>query len=575
MDGAVRARRAAVTILHGFEEYHERFQAVTRRALRRFEQGDWDGVRRDTAERFRFHPRGLAQALEDLRHQLGAALDKELWSRVKELYTEAVLGRDDFELAQTFFNSLSRKLFPHVGLDPAIDFVPADFPLLYRGWEMASARTYAVHRASPGALRRILEDTGLHAPFHRLDAQCTAIAARLEPEIERLGGSIDAIDVLRPVFVRNKSAYVVGRLRRGRHLVPLLLPILYQDDGLQIDAVLTTENEASIVFSFARWYFHAEVDNPRAVVGFLSSILPRKRIAELYISLGYSKHGKTELYGDVMKHVSTAAERFHVAPGERGLVMAVFTMPSLRFVFKVIKDRFPASKRTSRREIREKYRHVLLHDRVGRLVDFQEFEDVAFPRHRFEPALLDELLEVAGETVQIEGDQVVIGHMYVGRRVTPLDLFVRERGEEAARAAVIDWGYALKDLAAAGIFAGDMLLKNFGVTRHGRVVFYDYDELRPLGECSFRPMPQPRDEIEELYDQPFFSVAEGDVFPEEMRSFLGLGGALRAAFESAHADLFGVDFWRAMQKAVGGGEMVDFFPYRREKLLAEESSASS
>ncbi|MCB1055734.1 MAG: bifunctional isocitrate dehydrogenase kinase/phosphatase, partial [Acidobacteria bacterium] len=278
---------------------------------------------------------------------------------------------------------------------------------------------------------------------------------------------------------------------------------------------------------------------------------------------GYNKHGKTELYCNLVAEVERTREQFIVAPGQRGLVMAVFTLPSYEWVYKVIKDSFPSSKPLTRREIMDRYRLVLHHDRVGRLVDYQEFEDLALPRERFDDHLLEELVAVAGKTVQVETERVVVRHAYVGRRVYPLDLFLRERSEEEAEEAVIDWGQCLRDLAAANIFAGDTLTKNFGVTRHGRVVFYDYDELRPLTECTFRRIPPARDDFDELADQPWFSIAESDVFPEELERFMGLSGHLRDVFIEHHGELFDAAWWQDLQTRLQQGELVDFFPYNR------------
>ena len=569
----------ADTILRGFEDYHQRFLAITRRATQRFEERDWRGIRRDTVERTKFQPQTVRYTLELLHQQFGERLDDlGVWQMLKSSFTANILGRVDFELAQTFFNSLTRRLHPHLGLDPRIDFEPVDFPLPYHGWEMASARTYAVRRVGATVIRRVLLDASLRATYRNLDATAETVAATIQRSVdETFDGEIEALDMLRPVFVRNKGAYLVGRLRRGRTLQPLVLALVHDERGLSVDAVLQTEDEVSVVFSFARWYFHAAVETPRAVIGFLKSLMPKKRTGELYISLGYYKHGKTELYADILEQTRRDDRRFVVAPGQRGLVMAVFTFEGTspwqdgEFVFKVIKDRFPPQKRTSRQEIMKKYRLVLHHDRVGRLVDYQEFEDIVFPKKRFDPGLLDELLEVSGKTVEVRGDDVIVRHLYVGRRVYPLDLFIRERPFEETSAVVVDWGKALRDLAAANLFAGDMLTKNFGVTRHGRVVFYDYDELMPLTECHFRHLPPPRDEVEEMLDQPHFSPAPEDVFPEEMRRFLGLPSALREAFERHHEDLFGVYFWRQMQARQQRGEMVDVFPYRRRPELARSS----
>jgi isocitrate dehydrogenase kinase/phosphatase len=416
--------------------------------------------------------------------------------------------------------------------------------------------------------QKILERTGLGFPFIDLGADVRAAAERIRKAIENtFDGPIEAIDVLRPIFVRNKAAYVIGRVRRGNEVMPLLMSILNREDGLEVDAVIHKQEDVSIVFSFARWYFHADVENPRTVIGFLHSILPRKRVAELYISLGYNKHGKTEIYNDLMTTISNTDEQFIIAPGKRGLVMSVFTLPSYEFVFKVIRDVFPQQKSVTPEEVKARYREVLQHDRVGRLVDFQEFEHLEFPRQLFSSDLLEELIGTASGSIKSDGPTIVIGHVYVGRRVTPLDLFLRDAPFDKAETAVIDWGHTLKDLAAANIFAGDMLLKNFGVTRRGRVVFYDYDEICPLTDCRFRKIPAPRSDWDELSPGPWFSVGADDVFPEELRSFTLLNERLERTFDQLHGDLFSVDFWRAMQERNRSGEVIDIFPYDDESRL--------
>lgn len=574
--------QAADTIHWAFDEHRQRVQAITRRVQQRFERRDWAGIRQDTIERLGLSTRGIDRVCEVLGEQLGEHLkERSLWSGLKEAYTATILGRNDFELAQTWFNSLSRRVFGHDGVDPTIDFASDEFPLPYHGWEMASARMYAVRRVDAGVLRKVIDDAGFRVPFRDLEGDAALAAGRLRQALrERFGTEeIEALDVLHPVFFRNKGAYVVGRVRLRENLpgsgvhMPLLLAVASREAGLEVDAVLHTEDEASVVFSFARWYFHADVESPRDVIGFLQSILPRKRIAELYISLGYTKHGKTELYRDLMRHISAAEasglsdEPFIVSRGQRGLVMSVFDLPSYPFVFKIIKDRFPPQKPASREKVRDKYREVLQHDRVGRLVDFQEYEHLKIPRSRFAPALLEELLGECARNVEVCGDDVVIRHVYVERRVMPLDVYLKTVEEEDALAAISDWGRCIKDLAAANIFPGDILLKNFGVTRHGRVVFYDYDEVGRLTEYRFRNLPEARHDFEELSSETWFAVGEDDVFPEELGRFVGLEGSRRDAFLQEHGDLFGVDFWQRVQERNLSGELIEFFPYRDERRL--------
>jgi len=564
------AAQAADVLAHGFDDYHQRYRGVTRRARDRFERREWQGIRRDTVERLNLYERCVGDTVGSLRSVVGPAVcEPETLCAIKDAYTEVILGRNDFELAQTFFNSVSRRLVPHLGLAPGIDYLSRDFPLPFLGWEMASARMYGVHRLDATVVAKVLRDAGLRVPFRDLAGDAARVAQRVEAALVRDLGrpEIEALDVLAPLFFRNKAAYLVARARRGSNTLPVVLALLNEDDGLRVDAVLTSEDLVSVLFSFARWYFHAEVESPREVIGFLHSLLPRKRIAELYISLGYHKHGKSEFYSDLSSVIAESEDHFVIAPGERGLVMSVFHLPEYEFVFKVIKDSFPPEKSTTRERIRDKYRQVLFHDRVGRLVDFQEFDYLTFPRARFSDDLLAELLHEAGQTVRVDDDRVIVRHAYVGRRVEPLDLYMQHASAAEREAAVIDWGGTLKDLAAADIFPGDLLLKNFGVTRHGRVVFYDYDELASLADCNFRRIPAPRDSSDAMADQPWFSVGENDIFPEEFERFLEFQGRDREVFYEHHADLLEVDFWRERQELNRRGEVIDFFPYPESERL--------
>jgi isocitrate dehydrogenase kinase/phosphatase len=330
---------------------------------------------------------------------------------------------------------------------------------------------------------------------------------------------------------------------------------------------LLDEDEVSILFSFARSYFHVAIDRPYDLVRFLKTIMPRKRTAELYISIGYNKHGKTELYRDLLHHLAASDDSFEIARGQPGMVMVVYTMPAFDLVFKTIRDYFEYPKRTTRRSVMEKYHLVFKHDRAGRLVDAQEFEHLQFERARFDEALLAELQEEAGKSVDFCEDQIIIKHAYVERRIIPLDIYVREADEAAARAAVVEYGNAIKDLAVSNIFPGDMLLKNFGVTRHGRVVFYDYDELCLLTSCNFRTVPPAPSYEDELAPEPWYSVDENDVFPEQFPHFVGIHGKLRDVFLEHHADLFDVTYWRGVQERLQAGEIIGILPYAEERHL--------
>ena len=237
-------------------------------------------------------------------------------------------------------------------------------------------------------------------------------------------------------------------------------------------------------------------------------------------------------------------------------------------VFKLIKDRFDYPKDTTRADVMRRYRLVFEHDRGGRLVEAHEFEHLRIAMERFEPALLEELRRHAPETVRLEGSDVVIAHAYVERRVRPLNLFFAESDADARSFAGRDYGQSIKDLAASNIFPGDILTKNFGVTRHGRVVFYDYDELTFLTDCNVRNLPEAKTYEEEMSAEPWFSVRENDIFPEEFPRFLSLPEPARTALFEQHADLFRADFWRGVQQRLRAGEILEVFPYAPERRLA-------
>ncbi len=561
---AAAIRAAHERWIHGFDE-------ITGRARERFEQRNWRGAQADATTRLALYRIHLDAAVADARDILGdAVLERTLWAAVKARHSEGLAGRPDAEVAQTFFNSVTRRIFSTVGADPAIEYLDPAAPA---GAEVDPelVERHVVPEMDAGAVRRILEAYRWSVPYAQLDRDAAQVAAIVR---DRLAGSPDAppvtVDMLRPVFFRNKGAYLVGRITRGDLVLPIVLPLIHAERGIVVDAVLMTEDEASVVFGFSWSYFRVVAPRPRAMVEFLGSIMPLKRVDELYTAIGFSKHGKTELYRSLMQDLEHPEARFAFAEGEEGMVMAVFTLPSFNVVFKIIKDSFGAPKNTTRQAVMDKYHFVFVRDRVGRLADAQEFEHLEFPRRCFPQDLLDYLLAVAGATVRVEGDRVIIRQLYTERRVTPLNLFLRRADEAAACEAVLDFGNAIKDLAAADIFTGDMLIKNFGVTRHGRVICYDYDELCLLSECRFRRLPQPSSLEEEFSAEPWFHVGEMDVFPEEFRAFLVPPGKARDAFLAAHGNLLDVELWQSVQRRLASGEVFDVFPYRRSARLRRD-----
>jgi isocitrate dehydrogenase kinase/phosphatase len=561
-----RVEDGAAIIAETFRSYVERFRELTRRARANFETRDWHAVQRDSARRFDLYTEAVGEGLDRLRPLLGDRVtDRPTWTALRAAYERTIGSRADLDLAETFFNSFTRKIFHTIGVDPAVEFIlpdPASQPLPDAGAETILFSRDGSLRA---LVREILGAYRFEADWGDADGDADLIVREME---ERLGRhTVSGIELLSPVFFRGKGAYVVGKVLTDRGDLPWLLALVNPDGRIVVDALLMSEDEVSIVFSFARSYFLVEMEAPRETVAFLKTIMPRKPVAELYNAVGCNKHGKTELYRSILQHLDTTHDRFEIAPGQRGMVMCVFTLPGFDVVFKVIKDRFDYPKTVTHEEVRDKYRLVFRHDRAGRLVDAQEFEHLEFDGARFSDELLRELSTVAAETVKIRGDRVVISHLYTERRLRPLDVYLREADDVAAREAVVEYGQVLRDLAATNIFPGDMLLKNFGVTRHGRLIFYDYDELCLLMDCNFRTLPPPRSDDEETAAEPWFYVGPHDIFPEEFRSFLGLRRDLLDVFLAHHEELLAVPFWHRMQDLHRRGEVVDIYPYRSTRRL--------
>lgn len=565
------AEKGAGAIIEAFTAYRLEFEEITRLAGIRFNNRDWHAMRADAARRLDLYKSVIDRIEAQVRHLLAArSHDKKVWSAIKTVYSGWIAERNDWELAETFFNSITRRLFATVGVDPEIEFVDTDFETPPIPAESEIYRTYDGSIPLDDLVRTILTNSGVADLFQDIQRDTQWVCERIEAYLQHKGLSskIECADIADTIFYRGMGAYIIGRMRIDSIFIPVAIALLNPPGGIKVDSVLLEEDQFSILFSFTRSYFHVDVRRPYDLVRFLKSIIPRKRIAELYISTGFNKHGKTELYRELLDHMTECAlDQFEISRGERGMVMIVFNMPSDDLVFKLIRDHFATPKKATRKDVVDKYELVFKHDRAGRLVDAQAFEHLKFDDCCFTPGLLDELQREAGQTVRVENSNVIVDHAYVERRVTPLNIYLEEADEHACRTSVIDFGWAIKDLAVSNIFPGDILLKNFGVTRHGRVVFYDYDELCPLTNCTFRKLPQSSSYDDELSSEPWFYVDENDVFPEEFRKFLGLTEPLREVFMSHHADLLEVDFWRRTQATINAGELTHIYPYKRSARM--------
>ncbi|WP_047294619.1 MULTISPECIES: bifunctional isocitrate dehydrogenase kinase/phosphatase [Pseudomonas] len=557
----------ATLILDGFDDYREHFRQITDGARARFESALWQDAQEASAARINLYEQKVSQVRQRLQSAFAeqGLLDASQWPLVKHAYIRLIDPRLDDELAETWYNSTFCSLFSHDLISDDCMFIHTTRPAL-RQPRAAQTRTYRPAGQLSLTLTQIFSDYAFSEAYADLPGDVRRLEAHLRESLpDWVCKDPDmSIELFGSVLYRNKGAYLVGRLYTRDEQWPLVIPLLHREGrGIQIDALITDEAEVSIIFSFTRSYFMVDVPVPAEFVGFLKRILPGKHIAELYTSIGFYKHGKSEFYRALINHLATTDDRFIMAPGVRGMVMTVFTLPGFNTVFKLIKDTFSPSKNVNRATVIEKYRLVKSVDRVGRMADTQEFADFRFPLSQFEPECLAELLDVAPSTVEVEGDTVLIRHCWTERRMTPLNLYLENANPAQIREALDDYGLAIKQLAAANIFPGDMLLKNFGVTRHGRVVFYDYDEICFLTEANFRHIPQPRTPEDEMASEPWYSIGPLDVFPEEFPPFLFADASQRRLFDELHGEIYDADYWKGLQASIASGKVIDVFPYRR------------
>ena len=570
-----------------FTEYRRAFGAITLTARDRFSRADWQAAQDAGLQRLGLYNIHLDATAEAVRNLCGRYPAPGLWHRVKLAYVPLLAARFDHELGETFFNSVHRRVMrgAYVRDDEMFVLSPFDAPPqpmsvpVYKRWAREHGETLR------DLCERTLRDQRFDLPWENLGRDVDRVVAALQQALharvlEPEHASELAFELIRTPFYRNKGAYLVGRVVCDELALPVTLPVLNNiallagdahggesqgPPAVYVDALIAGEDELSIVFSFTRAYFMVDTPFPSALVAFLQSLMPQKQRSELYAALGLHKHGKTEFYRNFVRHLASSDDPFVIAPGIKGMVMAVFTLPSYRTVFKIIKDRFAPQKTSTRAQVRASYKLVKEHDRVGRMADTQEFHNMVFPRARFAPDLVQELLATCAGSVQVVGDRIVIAHLYTERAMTPLNLYLQTATDDEIRHALDGYGRAIKELAAANIFAGDMLLKNFGVTRHGRVVFYDYDEICYLTEVNFRRIPPAHNEDEEMSAEPWYSVAPGDVFPEEFEKFLFGRPGIRKLFRELHGELYDADYWKGLQAKIRAGAVLDVFPYPEER----------
>lgn len=583
-----QALAIADTILAGFHKHYTMFRATSAQAKALFEAADWHGIQNLVAERIQMYDDRVLEAVDVLRHDFAAnILNERVWKYAKTEYITLLVNHKQPELAETFFNSVSTKILDKEYYVNQFIFVR---PAISTEYIDSSVGTFKSFYPGTQGLRGCLKNVLHHFQWKKTFAhKVRDIGNILHAAKEHFGGKWPPnelnlhIQVLHSAFYRNKCAYIFGQIITGHDRHPFALAIVHNKEGkLVVDAALFEARQIAVLFSFARAYFLVDMDVPSAYVRFLREILPMRSKADLYTMLGLQKQSKNIFFREFIKHLRYSEDKFILAPGVKGLVMSVFTLPSFPYVFKVIKDVFGPNKDFDRQYVRDKYYLVKKHDRVGRLADTLEYSNVAVPLDRCDEEMLHELRTLAPSQVEEKDGYLVVKHVYVERRLHPLNMYMQTATPEEKAAAVIDYGYALKDMATANIFPGDMLYKNFGVTRFGRIIFYDYDEIEYMTDCNFRKIPEAPNPEYEMSGEVWYPVNKGDVFPEEFAPFLLGEPDVRKVFLEYHRDLLTPEFWQEKKARIEAGMIDDFYPYpqsvrftpsKRQAGLAEDWDA--
>ena len=576
---ALNAESLAELILAGFNRHYRIFTVYNKKAAHYFARSQFHEAYQASIEQIDLYDARVNECMEAVKTSFRInKLDEKLWQDTKLAYIRLLYDHLQPELAESFFNSVSCRLFNrryynnnYIFFNTAVNTkdIQTSYPD-YRSY-------YPTENDYEQTIRQLLTEIPVKLPYEDLVRDTRLLTEAIRNYETKFSGInlFFQIHILTPLFYRNKGAYCVGRLVNNNRNYPFVISLLTRNHTLHVDAFLDDEFDISNIFSFARAYFKVDFPVPSAIVRFLRTLLPNKTIADLYTAIGFHKQGKNEFYRAFLYHLRHSNDQFITAPGIEGMVMKVFTLPSYPYVFKLIKDPEHIKKNILPQTIKDCYQIVKRKDRVGRMADVWEFSHVAFPLSRFSAECLEQLQATCASSLHIEGNYLIIKHLYIERRMIPLNLYVTRVDETEQERVLSEYAQAIKDIASAGLFAGDLLTKNFGVTNHGRVVFYDYDEVVPMARCNFRKIPEPMTPEQEMASEPWYSVADNDIFPEEFEYYIVTDPAHKKLLKANHPGLFQAESWQKIQQDIQQGILPDVYPYNQKKRFRQEAPSSS
>ncbi len=576
-----RARLIAKIILAVFNDYYSRSRRIPFDAKLAFERRDWPSTFRLSRDRLSIYTISIDRALPVL--EAGAPElreDETFWSDIERYYDELIASRYEADLAFAFINSVRRKLYsdlwkpvqysPPKGmvrrgtLDvPTLVTISATVPVTSETVrEMLAAGGPTARRGAPGG--------GGGGGRDRITLAAMARGATEGSELKLV--------MVNAGFYRNRGCYLVGRLAvPGHGIHPLTIALLNEPDGVFVDAVLTESDDLQYVFSSTLANLHVTNPNFHELAQFLFSLMPKRPLGLHYSTIGFNHIGKVAVINEIEREHRRTGERLDTAVGFRGTVAIGFSMPSSRYVMKVIRDEPTADYKWGTfpgvEAVIEKYRLVHYMDRAGSMLDNIIYYNITLDAGMFASDLVDELVQAAPGCVARHGDQLIFRHLIVQPKMIPMPVFLATASPDDARVAVQNLGTCIKNNAAANVFNKDLDGRNYGVSPIRKVYLFDYDAVEPLTEVKVRTNT---DRVDGEEDIPDWFFEEGTIFlPEETTVGLRIDDReLRRVFLETHPELMTVDYWTGMQRAIREGKVPKVRAYPLGRRLVRRRVAA-
>ncbi len=502
-----------------------------------------------------------------------------VWDDIERLLLERIADRYEADIIFGFVHSLRRNIDHGIWRPVAYSFPP---PSKRRVDSMAQVhrRLHVEGRMDAELFKEVLRMPNFAVPFRNLDEDAALVLRKVE---QLLGAAFRqtqpiALDVVEAGFFRDRSAFVVGRwVLADGSFTPLVIALLNSAEGIYADAVLHDVADIHSLFSSALANLHVTTRLYYQTCVFLFSLMPRRPLGHHYSTIGFNHVGKVVILTEIIDQLRQSGQKLQRSPGMPGTVALGFTCEACSYHLKVIRDRpttaykwgaFPGVV-----AVIDKYRDVHEINRAGSMLDNVMYFNLRLERDLFEPALLDEILQQAAGSVQLDADGVFIRSLIVQLKIVPLPVYIRNATEEQTWAVIRSLGHCIRNNAATNIFNKDLDSRNYGIGRYGRVLLFDYDAVEKLTDVKIRTNTE-REPGEETVPEWFFE--DGVIFlPEEMEYGMQLNNEwARRAFRAQNADLLTVDYWEGVQQKLLRGEVPGLRMYpRASKVVAEARGA--